>query len=213
MNKGLLLLIKTIRYFLFRLTQLIKLIKSFFNNLFFPTAYLFYNISSNKSIIEIEINRWIKALFLENKSNYSNLFNLLTHYPEFRNLFYYRLESYSILIKWYYPPLKSLHINTPKIGAGLFIQHGFSTIIAASEIGENCWINQQVTIGNTNKTDCPVIKNNVIVYAGAKIIGKVTVGNNVKIGANAVVVKDVPDNSTAVGVPARNIPKINWQNY
>jgi serine O-acetyltransferase len=203
MNK--LFLFKSIRYCLFLLAKFTKLVKAFFNIIIFPLAYLFYTISTNKSIIEIEINRWIKELFLMNKNTYYNLFYLLTNYPEFRNLFYYRLESYSLLIKWYFPPLKSLHITTPKIGPGLFIQHGFSTIMSASEIGENCWINQQVTIGYSNATDCPVIKNNVTIYAGAKVIGKVVVGNNAKIGANAVVIRDVPDNSTAVGVPARYI--------
>jgi serine O-acetyltransferase len=91
---------------------------------------------------------------------------------------------------------------TKDIGPGLFIQHGFSTIIAAKSIGENCWINQQVTIGYSNATDCPIIGNNVTINAGAKIIGKVLVGNNTKVGANAVVVKNVPENCTVVGVPA-----------
>lgn len=94
-------------------------------------------------------------------------------------------------------------IYTRDIGGGLIIQHGVATIIAARKIGKNGWINQQVTIGYTNDTDCPTLGDNVTVGAGAKVLGDVTVGNNVVIGANAVVVKDVPDDCVVVGVPAR----------
>ncbi|KGN34565.1 serine acetyltransferase [Knoellia sinensis KCTC 19936] len=89
------------------------------------------------------------------------------------------------------------------MGPGLFIQHGFATIIAAESIGANCWINQQVTIGYSSRTDCPVIQDNVVIAAGAKVIGSVTVGHDAVIGANAVVVKDVDPDCTVVGVPAR----------
>lgn len=80
------------------------------------------------------------------------------------------------------------------------IWHGFSTIINAKSIGNNCTIYQQVTIGNWNGT--PKIGNNVTIFPGAKVIGNITVGDNVKIGANAVVSKNVPENCTVVGVPA-----------
>jgi serine O-acetyltransferase len=98
--------------------------------------------------------------------------------------------------------MPNLLIYTREIGPGLFIQHGFATIISAEKIGRNCWINQQVTIGFSNDTDCPTIGDNVIIYAGAKIIGKVKIGDNSIVGANAVVVRDVPENCTVVGVPA-----------
>jgi serine O-acetyltransferase len=98
--------------------------------------------------------------------------------------------------------MPTLYIFTTDIAPGLFIQHGFATIISARKIGKNCWINQQVTIGYLNDTDCPTIGENVFIYAGAKIIGKVRVGDNSIVGANAVVIKDVPDNCTVVGVPA-----------
>ena len=101
--------------------------------------------------------------------------------------------------------MSTLYILTDKIGKGLFIQHGFATIIAAKSIGDNCWINQQVTIGFSNKTASPEINDNVTINAGAKVIGGVTVGKNSIIGANAVVVKNVPDNCTVVGVPAQII--------
>lgn len=99
-------------------------------------------------------------------------------------------------------PMSTLLISAEAIGPGLFIQHGFATIIVANKIGKNCWINQQVTIGYSNTNDCPTIGDNVIINAGAKIIGKLTIGDNSKVGANAVVVKNVPPNVTVVGVPA-----------
>ena len=101
--------------------------------------------------------------------------------------------------------MPTLYILTDKIGKGLFIQHGFATIIAAKSIGDNCWVNQQVTIGFSNKTAAPDINDNVTINAGAKVIGGITVGKNSVIGANAVVVKNVPDNCTVVGVPAQII--------
>ena len=120
---------------------------------------------------------------------------------EFRSLFYYRCSCarvFSLLA----PPSQDLYIDTRRIGPGLFLQHCFSTIIVADSIGENCWINQQVTIGYSKDERAPIIGDNVNINAGAKVIGSIRIGNNVKIGANAVVVKDVPDNCTVVGVPA-----------
>lgn len=74
----------------------------------------------------------------------------------------------------------------------------------ATIIGKNCLIFQGVTIG-VGTSGIPRIGNNVILSSGAKIIGGITIGNNVTIGANAVVTKDVPDNSIAVGIPAKVI--------
>ena len=149
-------------------------------------------------------------LGIDSPASFGGFSKLFIRHPEFRNLFYYRLGDYSAFLRWMFPPLPTLHISTASIGPGLFIQHGFSTIISAASIGENCWINQQVTIGYTNESDCPVIKDNVAIYAGAKVLGSITVGSNVKVGANAVVLKDVPDNCTVAGVPAR-IVKTNNQ--
>ena len=104
-------------------------------------------------------------------------------------------------------PLSTLYIWTrsENFGAGTYIQHSFSTVIAAEKVGENCWINQQVTIGwNGSKKygyGCPVIGNNVRVSAGAKVCGKVTVGDNSTIGLNAVVIKDVLSNSVVIPSP------------
>ena len=88
-----------------------------------------------------------------------------------------------------------------------FIEHGFSTVIACKQIGDNCWINQQVTIGYSDDVHSPYIGNNVEIKAGAKVIGDVHIGDDVVIGANAVVVKDVPPHSIVVGVPAKIIKR------
>ena len=106
------------------------------------------------------------------------------------------------MLKLLLKPMDTLYISTDSIGEGLFIQHGFCTIIAAEKIGINCWINQQITIGHYLARGSPIIGDNIRVSAGAKVIGRVTIGNNSIVGANAVVVKNVPENCTVVGVPA-----------
>lgn len=87
----------------------------------------------------------------------------------------------------------------------MFIQHGFSTWVSAKSIGCDCWINQQVTIGYTFDAEPPVIGNGVRISAGAKVVGKITVGDNAIVAANAAVVKDVAENMIVGGVPAKVI--------
>jgi len=152
-----------------------------------------------------DLKRWREVLGLRGTDR-AALAVLLNRYPEFRNLYLYRLQRkrlYRRWVKFWYPPLDSLYITTNDIGGGLFIQHGFSTYIAAESIGENCWINQQVTIGYKDDTASPVIGNNVTITCGAKVLGPITIGDNVVIGANAVVVKDLPPDSVWGGVPKR----------
>lgn len=138
------------------------------------------------------------------------LFKLFLHYPEFRYQFYHRIREHSKFLRILLLPLKifnslNLYFHCPDIGGGLFIEHGFSTIISCRKIGKNCYINQQVTIGYSDATNCPTIGDNVEIKCGAKVIGGITVGDDVIIGANAVVVKDIPPHSIVVGVPARII--------
>jgi len=111
-----------------------------------------------------------------------------------------------VITRVLYRPLESLYINMPpeKIGGGFSLQHGFSTIIAAKEIGEYCRVFQQVTIGY-NGEDAPVIGDNVTVGAGAIVIGNVHLGDHSFVGAGAVVTRDVLEGATVVGVPAREI--------
>ncbi len=97
------------------------------------------------------------------------------------------------------------------IGKGLFIDHGSGVVIGeTAEIGDYCTIYQGATLGGTGK-DCgkrhPTLKNNVMIGAGAKVLGPFTIGNNVRIAAGAVVLEAIPDNCTAVGVPARIVRK------
>ena len=94
-----------------------------------------------------------------------------------------------------------------KIGRGLFIDHGSAVVIGeTAEIGDNCTIYQGVTLGGTGKDvgkRHPTLGNNVMVGSGAKVLGPFKVGDNSKIAANAVVLEEIPSNSTAVGIPAR----------
>jgi len=94
-----------------------------------------------------------------------------------------------------------------KIGRGIFIDHGCGVVIGeTAEVGDNCTIYQGVTLGGTGKDTGkrhPTVGNNVMIGAGAKVLGPFTVGDNSKIAANAVVLHAVPANSTAVGIPAR----------
>jgi len=95
-----------------------------------------------------------------------------------------------------------------QIGGGLFLPHTVGTVIGAARIGDNCTILQGVTLG-TSEPDMgfdvakrPVVGNDVFIGAGAKVIGGVMIGDHAKIGANAVVLRDVPAYAVAVGVPA-----------
>jgi serine O-acetyltransferase len=98
-----------------------------------------------------------------------------------------------------------------KIGRGLFIDHGSGVVIGeTAEIGNNCLIYQGVTLGGTGKERGkrhPTLGNNVMVGAGARVLGPFRVGDNVKIAANAVVLASIPDNCTAVGVPAKIVKR------
>ena len=94
-----------------------------------------------------------------------------------------------------------------KIGEGLFIDHGMGVVIGeTAEVGDNCTLFQGVTLGGTGKEKGkrhPTLENNVMVSTGARVLGNITIGDNCKIGAGAVVVKSVPANCTVVGVPGR----------
>ncbi len=97
------------------------------------------------------------------------------------------------------------------IGRGLFIDHGSGVVIGETAvIGDNCTIYQGVTLGGTGKHTGkrhPTLGNNVMVGAGAKVLGPFKVGDNSKIAAGAVVLDEIPENSTAVGIPARVIKR------
>jgi serine O-acetyltransferase len=166
---------------------------------------------SGRAVVCKDIERWGQVMSgVKPASAWQRLVlfvRLMTFNPEYRNLFYHRTGLAGMALSVLCRPMPSLYIHTKRIGPGLFIQHGFATIIAAAEIGENCWVNQQVTLGFSSPTDSPTLGDNVTISAGAKVIGRLTIGSNCQVGANAVVVKNVPPNCTVVGVPAYIVRK------
>lgn len=110
----------------------------------------------------------------------------------------------------------SIPFNT-KIGSGFYIGHfGGIVVNGESVIGNNCNISQGVTLGQANRgrnKGYPTLGDNVYIGPGAKIVGAVKIGNNVAIGANCVVTKDIPDNSVVVGIPGRVISQAGSKGY
>jgi cysteinyl-tRNA synthetase len=150
-----------------------------------------------------------------------NKLEVILSYSGLHAIFFYRLNHN--LLKVGIPLLPRLFSQVAKvitgieihpaakIGKGFFIDHGMGVVIGeTSEIGENCLIYQGVTLGGTGKEKGkrhPTLGNNVVVGAGSKILGAITIGDNAKIGANSVVLQPVPKNSIVVGVPGRVIKK------
>lgn len=182
------------------------------------TILFLYRHTREKKTIVKDLLRWQIILSLPGDKHKptDTLLRLFHQKEEYRNLFYYRLQKDPItshfvyrLARQLFPPKSHLEIHAQEgIGPGLFIQHGRATGIVARRIGQNCWINQLVSIGYKDRNSRPpVLGNNVFVFAGAKVYGDITIGDNVVIGANAVVTKDVPPNCTVGGVPARIIKR------
>jgi serine O-acetyltransferase len=99
-----------------------------------------------------------------------------------------------------------------RIGRNFFIDHGFTVIGETAEIGDDVTIYQSVTLGGTNPSTGiggkrhPTLRDGVVIGSGAQVLGPIEVGEGAKIGANAVVTKDVPPGATMVGIPARSVP-------
>ncbi|MGL5805681.1 MAG: serine O-acetyltransferase [Xenococcaceae cyanobacterium] len=190
--------------------------KSFIRQFFFSIKLIFaypllipFLLTTEREIILSDVRKWAKIFKWYESAETTQLLRLLQEAPEFRNLYYFRLfkgnltgRVWMYLLKIIYPQCPYFLLDTScNIGAGLFIQHGLSTIIMA-DLGDDCWVNQQVTIGHRDSTGRPKIGNNVRITAGAKVIGNITIGDNVTVGANAVVVKNIPPNCVVVGIPA-----------
>lgn len=144
-------------------------------------------------------------------------------YPSFKAILRYRL-AHKLYLKKHYFLARWISQRTVRktgieihpgatIGKGLFIDHGNGVIIGETAIiGDNVTLYQGVTLGGTGKEKGkrhPTIKDNVMISAGAKVLGSFTVGENSKIGAGSVVVAEVPPNSTVVGIPGRVVKRDN----
>lgn len=142
-------------------------------------------------------------------------------YPSFKAIIAYRIAHKLYVRKHYFlarwvsqKAVRKTGIEIhpgAKIGKGLFIDHGSGVIIGeTAELGENVTLYQGVTLGGTGKEQGkrhPTLKDNVMVSAGAKVLGSFTIGENSKIGAGSVVLKEVPPNCTVVGVPGRIVKR------
>ena len=138
-------------------------------------------------------------------------------YPGFQAIFIHRFTHKLWKLKFPLFPRILSQINRSltgieihpgaKIGKKVFIDHGMGVVIGeTAEIGNNCLLYQGVTLGGTGKSHGkrhPTLKENVVIGAGAKVLGSITVGANTRIGAGSVVVRSVKGNSTVVGVPGR----------
>lgn len=144
-------------------------------------------------------------------------------YPSFKAIIRYRL-AHKLYLKKHYFLARWISQRTVRktgieihpgatIGKGLFIDHGNGVIIGETAIvGDNVTLYQGVTLGGTGKEKGkrhPTIQDNVMISAGAKVLGSFTVGENSKIGAGSVVVAEVPPNSTVVGIPGRIVKRDN----
>lgn len=178
-------------------------------------AYIMWKTSKNRDIIYQDMCFWKERKALSTESEFMLYSTLLLETEAFRNLVQLRLKQGGgvggRLFRFVFPPVKTLFLSG-NIGPGLYIQHGFSTIVAAKSVGEKCWINQQVTIGFEQDRQ-PVIGNHVRICAGAIIIGDVTIGDNAIVAAGAVVTHDVPAGEIWGGVPARFIKKVRGSSF
>ncbi len=154
--------------------------------------------------------------------------SILVTYPGVKALFFHRIANFFCIAKFgllakmisqlsrFFTGIE-IHPGA-KIGKNFFIDHGMGVVIGeTSEIGDNVTIYHAVTLGGISPSinsdeqryvkRHPTLKNNAVVGSGAQVLGPVIVGENAKIGANAVVTKDVPANAVMVGIPAKNVNK------
>ncbi|MGI8803250.1 MAG: serine O-acetyltransferase [Solirubrobacteraceae bacterium] len=130
---------------------------------------------------------------------------------EFRSVVYERLLHHGtpaeaiagLLLAAWWPGQCGLEFACPSIGPGLVINHGFGSVLMARSIGADCFISHGVTLGLSNKGGPPVIGDRVTLHVGAVVIGPVTVGDGAIVGANSLVLGDVPPGAVVVGSPAR----------
>ena len=171
------------------------------------------------------MNDFLKSVIDRDPAAKSKLSVVLT-YPGVKAVFFHQIAHFFCVAKFdlvariisqFSRFLTGIEIHPKaKIGKNLFIDHGMGVVIGeTSEIGDNVTIYHSVTLGgispsidSDSQRDVkrhPTLKNNVVVGSGAQVLGPVVVGENAKIGANAVVTKNVPENAVMVGIPAKNV--------
>ena len=147
-----------------------------------------------------------------------NVIEAIILYPGFHAIFFHRIAHFLYIKKLFFLARLISQISRfftgieihpgAKIGKKLFIDHGMGIVVGeTATIGNNCTLYHNSTLGGTGKDKYkrhPDLGDNVMVGSGAKVLGPIKIGNNVKIGANSVVLKDVPNNVTVVGVPRGN---------
>ena len=171
------------------------------------------------------MNDYLQSIIDRDPAAKSKLSLILT-YPGVKAIFFHKIAHFFSLAKFdliariisqFSRFLTGIEIHPKaKIGRNLFIDHGMGVVIGeTSEIGDNVTIYHMVTLGgispsidSNNQRNIkrhPTLKDNVVVGSGAQILGPVIIGENAKIGANAVVTKDVPENAVMIGIPAKNV--------
>ena len=155
---------------------------------------------------------------LKNDPAAKSWIEVLLLYPTIHSLIAYRIAHRLYALKLYFLARLISQVSRfftgieihpgAKIGKGLFIDHGMGVVIGeTAEVGDNVVIYHGVTLGGTGKDKGkrhPTVGNNVIIGTGAKVLGPINIGDGAKIGANSVVLNDVPTEATAVGIPAEN---------
>ena len=171
------------------------------------------------------MNEYLQSIIDRDPAAKSKLSLILT-YPGVKAIFFHKVANFfatakfdlvARIISQFSRFLTGIEIHPKaKIGKNLFIDHGMGVVIGeTSEIGDNVTIYHMVTLGGISpsiNSDSqrqikrhPTLMNNVVIGSGAQILGPVIVGENAKVGANAVVTKDVPNNAVMIGIPAKNV--------
>ena len=171
------------------------------------------------------MNDFLQSIIDRDPAAKSKLSLILT-YPGVKAVFFHKIANFFAIAKFDLIArvisqvsrfLTGIEIHPKaKIGKNLFIDHGMGVVIGeTSEIGDNVTIYHMATLGgispsinsdNQRETKRhPTLQDNVVIGSGAQVLGPITIGKNAKIGANAVVTKDVPENGVMVGIPAKNV--------
>lgn len=174
----------------------------FFN---IPKSLPFW-IYIKKTGLDFKINEDMNCynIYKEKIKRYFLFNRLLRDNKIVRNIVHYRISNnkfFSNLFLFFYKLKEDFEISG-EIGEGLKVYHGHGTVINCERIGKKCVIYQGVTIGKSKAKDGknkPVIGDNVVIYTNAVVAGGIKIGNNVRIGAGTVVLKDVPDNTVVIG--------------